>query len=896
MHFHHLRDCPTCRFRKNAVEFSQQRGLIVHGTHRSKVEFNVFYDVRGANLYIEDGNEVYNYFAYNVAICPWEFGKEEGCTLPGTSNDQGDTALNQAGIYMESSANDLIGNRMANHFNGMMLSANNGRGSVKNAVCTKNTPFGRLEGNVFHSNGRFGTYTLHDNYPVRNTGLSLSSNGLTERCDHFSKEGEDNGLLSIFQSNVDYGNAFVGHYEAGDIQYNSHISFQNLNVLYWKETKSFADGCSAHVQHSYFANGTMALPDSLGSFIIEHSSLNNVLMEANHHCGVGGTGFLCMPHYILHNVEWTSENRENWVSFTSDSNKAMGGGIFSLSPIDAALNSAGLGGYFFPISYQSLVSQQYPYLLETGLCISAASLNLSKRYEEGILCKVQLRALKIYSKNAKGRLSLKVWKSDRTDGEPIAKQYIPLFSSNTWKQGFRIAVIPGSEFFYRISLDGHDIPPDWIIDFGDIAINNRWGVDELLVEIQGRNCGGVIRSDHDRRFLSSDIDGFIKRGKGWGHGACSSFSSMALRSCPVDSMKTAGITDCDSVCSGEWPYGCNASLQGMVRYMCGSRGSCRYSESLDDPVPPGFCVFKGPNSANRQSQPSILFPQATGIAKPSQPSLPPSIYTVKFSACEKTCPGNWPYGCNANLPGKLYYMCNSSGDCRYSEWSNESIPSGFCVFKSASVDIATNSTWLPVSFPAKIKPTEITLNPYFHSSAPCEHYCFGEWPYGCNDDIPGAFNYMCNYHGSCYYSKSLDEPIPDGFCIFKGPDVSPFTGENFAPCSRGCAGKWPYGCNIQLPGTVNYMCNSIGACRYATSAKDPVPLGFCVFKGPMVAPISNSCDGHCLGDWPYGCNTALAGKVNYMCDSTGACHYSTSIEEAVPPGFCVFMGPFVTSI
>ena len=60
MHFHKLADCPTCLFRNNAIEGSQQRGIIVHGTHSTVVEDNVLYNVRGAGIYIEDGNEMHN--------------------------------------------------------------------------------------------------------------------------------------------------------------------------------------------------------------------------------------------------------------------------------------------------------------------------------------------------------------------------------------------------------------------------------------------------------------------------------------------------------------------------------------------------------------------------------------------------------------------------------------------------------------------------------------------------------------------------------------------------------------------------------------------------------------------------------------------------------------------
>jgi hypothetical protein len=231
LHFHQLEACPDCLFRNNAVETSQQRGLIVHGTHLSTSESNVFYNVRGASLYIEDGNEMANTLAYNVAICPWKFS-DGGCTVPGTSNSQSDTSNNQSGLYSKAPTNNLIGNRMANHFNGMFLEANGvGRGPSYGQVCTQNTPIGRIEGNVFHSNGRFGTYLLSYNYPQHGTGQTIAQNGYTASCDPWTADGEDNGYSTALRNNVDYGNAFVGHYEAGDIQYSHHTSINNINLI-----------------------------------------------------------------------------------------------------------------------------------------------------------------------------------------------------------------------------------------------------------------------------------------------------------------------------------------------------------------------------------------------------------------------------------------------------------------------------------------------------------------------------------------------------------------------------------------------------------------------------------------------------------------------------------------
>ncbi len=164
LHFHMMSDCPTCVFKNNAIEGSHQRGIIIHSTHSSTVEGNVLYNVRGAGIYIEDGNEMYNNVKYNVVTCPFPFKDSvlHGCTIPGTSNRDADTSLNQSGIFTRAATNSLTGNRVSNSFNGMFLLADGkGRGPTSaGQVCESAAKLARWEGNTFHGNGRFGTYTL----------------------------------------------------------------------------------------------------------------------------------------------------------------------------------------------------------------------------------------------------------------------------------------------------------------------------------------------------------------------------------------------------------------------------------------------------------------------------------------------------------------------------------------------------------------------------------------------------------------------------------------------------------------------------------------------------------------------------------------------------------------
>lgn len=159
LHFHKLHDCPTCLFKNNVIENSHQRGIIVHSTHSSSVDNNVLWNVRGAGIYIEDGNELHNDIKYNVVVCPNAFGDAtlHGCTVPGTSNRLADTSDNHSGIFSRSATNNLIANRAGNAFNGMFILASGGRGDSSGKVCASDAKLGRIEGNTWANNGRFGT-------------------------------------------------------------------------------------------------------------------------------------------------------------------------------------------------------------------------------------------------------------------------------------------------------------------------------------------------------------------------------------------------------------------------------------------------------------------------------------------------------------------------------------------------------------------------------------------------------------------------------------------------------------------------------------------------------------------------------------------------------------------
>ena len=69
LHFHRLGDCPLCEATGNVVYNTQQRGITIHSTHRSVVQDNIVYNMKGAGIYVEEGTEIGNTIQRNVVIC-----------------------------------------------------------------------------------------------------------------------------------------------------------------------------------------------------------------------------------------------------------------------------------------------------------------------------------------------------------------------------------------------------------------------------------------------------------------------------------------------------------------------------------------------------------------------------------------------------------------------------------------------------------------------------------------------------------------------------------------------------------------------------------------------------------------------------------------------------------
>jgi len=478
-----------------------------------------------------------------VAICNLpKYQSLGGCTIPGTFDGQADTSLNQAGYWGTSFQNYFVGNRAANSWNGMLWQAQGnegGVGGVRGKECLNNQLIGRMEGNTFHGHGRFGTYFLVSVFPKK-TDRSLARNATVTlaSCAAFDTDGNDRGVPQTVYRHVDYDNVFVGQYGLGDVQYYNHISISNQNLIYWKETKNFADECTAHIQGSTYSIGNMALPSGHGTFIIEDTTFSNhVSFEHDHHCGVGATGILCMPTYVLQNVKMINPvTTQPWIHWGTNN-----GAMMTLSPPECA-NTDGKSN-FFPAGFCSVVNPFWKYLLALDggkTCLSTADAGtqtglkyLNVTMSNGILCRAPVRRLEIYVPKTgapqPGGKQISIQLSQ--NGKVISSQNVPFFAiGTTGKQGYAMTVVSGTGQSYKISMaDGSAIPAEWIIEFSDTIFGNRWTPDQILLSVVGRNCPQTLTSQHDRQFIWADTNGNYLKVPG--RGACTTFPDRPHTDC-----------------------------------------------------------------------------------------------------------------------------------------------------------------------------------------------------------------------------------------------------------------------------------------------------------------------------------------------------------------------------
>ena len=68
----------------------------------------------------------------------------------------------EGGLYLQGMTNDFIGNHVIGMEHGMWTpGTGGGKGAASGRVCPVHSPFGKVQGNVFHDCSRFGIYLDH---------------------------------------------------------------------------------------------------------------------------------------------------------------------------------------------------------------------------------------------------------------------------------------------------------------------------------------------------------------------------------------------------------------------------------------------------------------------------------------------------------------------------------------------------------------------------------------------------------------------------------------------------------------------------------------------------------------------------------------------------------------
>ena len=378
------------------------------------------------------------------------------------------------------------------------------------------------------------------------------------------------------------------------------------------------------------------------------------------------------------------------------------------------------------------------------------------------MCKTELRALKIYTRGLRSgsapQLRVEIWYNNSggnagQQGNPDSSQLVGFHQvgsdGSSEKQGYSVPVIPGKGHSYKISLTTGYLPQDWVIEFSDPVIGNRWSEDALYLNVAGRNCGnnGLVSSQHDRKFIwgGNLWSGYLDDRAWSNHGACVGSGQQPPNEpssdCSVivdtnnnnknsdtilirqlsekgEQQEDAGIieaTQCPEKCEG----GCNSNSYcdcGLETCQCkaGFTGqNCEVDVCAD-----ANCGDHGSCSARYLGG-----------------DLPP---TNKICICEESWLGE---RCDKNPCANI--DCSGNGYC---------------------IAVSENE--------ATCECEDGFLGAMCEERSQCEGFCVGEgasFPYfGCAPDVQGQYALGCFKTGGCYYLGNENDEYPyDGFCTYK---------------------------------------------------------------------------------------------------------------------------------
>jgi len=205
IHFHMVGTVHKSYVKNNAIHQTYNRAVTIHGVHYFKVINNVAYDTMGHSIFIEDAAETNCLIQKNLIIQT----KRSWSLL--------NTDQTPASFWITHPNNDIRDNRAAgsDRYGYWYDTQKTAMGpSYDPGVCPEGAKLGRFDGNVAHSNGRYGLRIFHKHIPVE------------KMCSAY--HATDNPIVpGIYQNFLGYKNGRAGAIaeEVGG------ISFENFKVI-----------------------------------------------------------------------------------------------------------------------------------------------------------------------------------------------------------------------------------------------------------------------------------------------------------------------------------------------------------------------------------------------------------------------------------------------------------------------------------------------------------------------------------------------------------------------------------------------------------------------------------------------------------------------------------------
>jgi hypothetical protein len=152
IHYHMIGEVTKSYVKRNSIHNSFNRGTTIHAVYYLEVSYNVYYHIKGHNVFIEDGVERHNYVAYNLVVASR------------ASHSILNTDTTPASFWITNPDNIWVGNHAAGgprYGFWFDLQDNSIGPSASATVCPINEKLGEFRDNVAHSMGRYGLRIFH---------------------------------------------------------------------------------------------------------------------------------------------------------------------------------------------------------------------------------------------------------------------------------------------------------------------------------------------------------------------------------------------------------------------------------------------------------------------------------------------------------------------------------------------------------------------------------------------------------------------------------------------------------------------------------------------------------------------------------------------------------------